>query len=52
MDEQEEELLLHTAAGTDLWTALATLPTEDKPRPAGCLVVVLLLLLLLGQRLL
>jgi hypothetical protein len=34
-DKQEEELLMHVAAGTDLLTALAAVPREDnrKPRP-------------------
>ncbi|HEY1599918.1 MAG TPA: hypothetical protein VGG64_09970 [Pirellulales bacterium] len=46
MDEHEEELLLHIAAGTDLWTALAALPldeystaTPENPRKLPALVV-------------
>jgi len=39
IDEREEELLTHLAAGTDIWTALAALPDEEKPprKPRGCL---------------
>ncbi len=36
--DQEEELLMHVAAGTDLFTAFAALPREsdppDKPQPS------------------
>ncbi len=28
---RETELLTHLAAGTDIWTALAALPDEEKP---------------------
>jgi hypothetical protein len=29
--EQEDELLMHVAAGTDLFTAMAALPREEVP---------------------
>jgi hypothetical protein len=36
MDEQlEDELLLHVAAGTDLPTALASLPQRESAAPAN-----------------
>jgi len=40
IDEREQELLLHIAAGTDPITAWAALPDEEKPpgKPKrGCL---------------
>ena len=55
MDEdREQELLLHVAAGTDVWTALSALPPDEEktrrsaPRkPAGCLGVLFVILTLL-----
>jgi len=42
IDPRETELLTHLAAGTDIWTALAALPEDEKParKPRGCLLVV------------
>jgi hypothetical protein len=46
MDEREEELLLHVAAGTDPLTALAAIPDDDPEPPrkksaTGCLIALI-----------
>ena len=42
MDLQEDELLTHVAAGTDIWTALAATSEDEQPPKSGCLRVVVL----------
>jgi hypothetical protein len=40
--DQEDELLLHVAAGTDPATAMAAIPDDDdQPPTGGCLVMLL-----------
>jgi len=39
--DQEEEYLLHIAAGTDPITAMAAIPDNDDQRPSGCLFMLL-----------
>ena len=47
VDVDDDELITHVAAGTDVWTALAALEDDDKPpQGKGCLGVVVAIMVI------